>query len=444
MFHNVMNNAQLLLLANKFKHLNKRSFHEEVEDYLLTYPSTEQIDIYLNDINGGLHLKSIPVEALWDLEHGCYFPLSIYARESVVSVTQNSGPAKDDDELNRLCMPVSGTLKPRADNPQRYAQVMMTMKNTDGSPCGIEPRVILQRALAALNARGICPAAEAELEFRLDGMTAPAARPCAPSPQFPHSDAAAPVRLLAAIETQAKRQGLPLRGVTYRDGAGKFTLALYQDGDIVTVCDNLQAMKRLIGHIAGQYGRSAHFKTGLYPREGGCGLRFRVGLSNVAGENLLAAPGGGPNDAMHRALAGLLALTPASLALLAPDVGVLRRLRGGGERPFSSRREYRWRDGAWRLLCADGASRRINYALAGAGANPYLALSAILAGIAYGFDPTQQPAALEKDNAPLPLSRREALDVFHANEPLRYTLGAEFCRLWYVCKMAELKTARAA
>ena len=99
---------------------------------------------------------------------------------------------------------------------------------------------------------------------------------------------------------------------------------------------------------------------------------------------------------------------------------------------------------ALRLPCADSANQRIEYRLAGADANPYLALAVMLGGLLHGLEqPLPLPPAAngcESDNAaPLPLGQQEALALFRHSDPLRELLGPAFCTLWHTCKSAELR-----
>ena len=41
-----------------------RTFRKELEHYLQRYPDTEQLDIYLHDLNGQLRGKRLPIETL--------------------------------------------------------------------------------------------------------------------------------------------------------------------------------------------------------------------------------------------------------------------------------------------------------------------------------------------------------------------------------------------
>lgn len=102
---------------------------------------------------------------------------------------------------------------------------------------------------------------------------------------------------------------------------------------------------------------------------------------------------------------------------------------------------------ALRLPCADSANQRIEYRLAGADANPYLALAVMLGGLLHGLEhPLPLPPAAngcESDNAaPLPLGQQEALALFRHSDPLRELLGPAFCTLWHTCKAPSCAASR--
>ncbi|HGE8470763.1 TPA: glutamine synthetase, partial [Serratia marcescens] len=129
---------------------------------------------------------------------------------------------------------------------------------------------------------------------------------------------------------------------------------------------------------------------------------------------------------------------------LAPNINAFRRFRPGMHVPLRASWGHNNRTVALRLPCADSANQRIEYRLAGADANPYLALAVMLGGLLHGLEqPLPLPPAAngcESDNAaPLPLGQQEALALFRHSDPLRELLGPAFCTLWHTCKSAELR-----
>ena len=89
---------------------------------------------------------------------------------------EESGLGQRAGEPDRLCLPVPGTLRPCARDPERHAQLLLTMQNADGGACELEPRVVLQRVLKRLHERNCFPVVAAELEFYLQDPQRPPRR----------------------------------------------------------------------------------------------------------------------------------------------------------------------------------------------------------------------------------------------------------------------------
>lgn len=423
-----------------------RSFRKEVEQYLQRYPDTEHVDIYLNDLNGQLRGKRLPVAELFALDKGCYFPLSIYAMDLNGRVIEESGLGQQAGEPDRLCLPVQGTLRPCARDPQHHAQLLLTMKNTDGDACELEPRVVLQQVLKRLQAKGYYPVVAAELEFYLhDPLQQPADTSQYPTQSF---SVDAPERhhaLLNDIEHQARLQALPLTGVVAEAASGQYELNLHHSARVLEACDQILALKRLTRQIAEKHQQHACFMAKPCAQAAGSGLHFHISLQDEQGNNLLACTPGELSTTMAQVMAGMLALMPASMAILAPNINAFRRFRPGMHVPLRTSWGHNNRTVALRLPCADSANQRIEYRLAGADANPYLAVAVMLSGMLYGLEhalPLPPPACGNGDEnddaAMLPLSQQEALTLFRQCPALRENLGPAFTALWHTCKTAEL------
>lgn len=427
--------------------LPSRSFRKEVEQYLQRYPDTEHVDIYLNDLNGQFRGKRLPVAELFALDKGCYFPLSIYAMDLGGQVIEESGLGQQAGEPDRLCLPVPGSLRPCARDPQHHAQLLLTMKNADGDACELEPRVVLQQLLKRLHAKGYFPVVAAELEFYLQD---PLLQPADPGPCPTQSFSVdAPERhhaLLSDIEQQARLQTLPLTGVVAEAASGQYELNLHHSTRVLEACDQVLALKRLTRQIAEKHHQHACFMAKPCAQAAGSGLHFHISLQDEQGNNLLASLPGELSATMKQVMAGMLALMPASMAIFAPNVNAFRRFRPGMHVPLRASWGHNNRTVALRLPCADSANQRIEYRLAGADTNPYLAMAAMLSGMLYGLEHALPlpPAACgngyeNDDAAALPLNQQEALALFRQTPQLHETLGPAFAALWHTCKNAELR-----
>lgn len=423
-----------------------RSLRKEVEQYLQRYPNTEHVDIYLNDLNGQFRGKRLPIAELFTLDKGCYFPLSIYAMDLGGQVIEESGLGQQAGEPDRLCLPVPGTLRPCARDPQHHAQLLLTMTNTEGDACELEPRVVLQQVLKRLQAKGFYPVIAAELEFYLhDPRQQPADASQCPTQSF---SVDAPERhhaLLNDIEHQARLQTLPLTGVVAEAASGQYELNLHHSARVVEACDQVLALKRLTRQVAEKHHQHACFMAKPCAQAAGSGLHFHISLQDEQGNNLLTSTPGELSPVITQVMAGMLALMPASMAILAPNINAFRRFRPGMHVPLRASWGHNNRTVALRLPCADSANQRIEYRLAGADANPYLAVAAMLSGMLYGLEHSLPlpPAACgngyeNDDAAVLPLSQQQALTLFRQCPALRENLGPAFTALWHTCKTTEL------
>ncbi|EGT5710855.1 glutamine synthetase [Cronobacter dublinensis subsp. dublinensis] len=408
-------------------------FRQEVEAYLRDYPHTRHVDIYLHDLNGCRRGKRVSVESLRALAQGCYFPQSVYEMDNEGQVIAGAAAQREPD---RLCLPVSGTLRPCAGDPEHHAQLLLSMQSPDGAGCPLEPRVVLERLLATFHARGLYPVMAPEVEFYLQAADGAAPTSRCFDVDMPGRDNA----LLEAMETEARRQGLPLCGIVAEAEAGQFELNFRHSSRVVALCDRVLAARRLVHQVAEKQGYYASFMAKPRSALAGSGLHFHISLNDAQGNNLFASEEGQPNVMMRRSLSGLLALMPASVALVTPGANAFRRLRKSLNEPLFSSWGYNDRSAALRLPCADAGSQRIEYRLASADANPYLVAAAVLAGVLYGLDhPLTLPQAGSVAGLPaLPLFWPDALARFQEADWLRKQLGAPFSDAWIACKRQEL------
>lgn len=359
------------------------TFRLELKDYLYIYPDTRHVDVYLSDINGIMRGKRITVDTIFSLREGCYFPLSVYTMNGEGKMIDYGDSGNTSTEPDCLCLPVPGTLRPCARDPEHCAQLLLTMQNPDGLPCELEPRNILENILAKLHERGLYPVVAGEIEFYLINSIDDNVRSVG---CFQMDTSPAQSGFIDAIEAQALAQSLPLTGVVAEAEAGQFEINLRHSDKVVEVCENILAMKRIVRQVSDKYGHEANFMAKPFSLLAGSGLHFHISLNDSYGNNVFASPEGKPSTFMRQSLAGLLTLMPASYAIMAPNVNSYRRLRKNLKEPQFSSWGYNDRSAALRIPCSDNRNRRIEYRLAGADANPYLVMATILAGILYGLN----------------------------------------------------------
>ncbi len=432
------------------------AFQLETKAWLERHPDMQYVDILLNDLNGVFRGKRIPVAGLAKLEKGCYFPASVFAMDILGNTVEEAGLGQTLGEPDNLCIPVPDTLIPSASDPDHIAQLLLTMRNQDGTPFDVEPRNVLNHLWQQLRKRGLFPVVAVELEFYLvdkkrdaEGYIQP---PCAPGSEernmqsqvFSVDNLDHFAEVLRDIDALAKLQGIPADGALAEASPGQFEINLHHTRDVLKACDAAIQLKRLVRQVAENHGMTATFMAKPYEEYAGSGMHVHISMLDAADHNAFATDDGSDSPLLKRALAGMLDLMPASMALLAPNVNAYRRFQPDAFVPLQASWGHNNRTVALRIPCGDLENRRVEYRVAGADANPYLVMSAILAGILHGLDhqlplpPPVQGNGHEAAGISLPIRQSDALYEFEQSRALQKWLGERFSRVWYSCKHHEL------
>ncbi|MEM6160938.1 glutamine synthetase family protein [Erwinia sp. P6884] len=432
------------------------AFQQEVSAYLERHPQTQFVDILLNDLNGVFRGKRIPITNLKKLEKGCYFPASVFAMDILGNTVEEAGLGQALGEPDNICVPVEGSLIPSAADPDNLAQILLTMRNQDGTPFDVEPRNVLNHLWQQLRNRGLFPVVAVELEFYLvdkkrdaDGFIQP---PCAPgsdernrqSQVYSVDNLDHFAEVLSDIDELARRQGIPADGALAEASPGQFEINLHHTRNVLNACDHAVQLKRLVRQVAENHGMNATFMAKPYEEYAGSGMHIHISMLDAADHNAFAGDDGSDSPLLKRSLAGMIDLMPASMALLAPNVNAYRRFLPDAFVPLQASWGHNNRTVALRIPCGERENHRIEYRVAGADANPYLVVAAVLAGILHGLDnPLPLPSAVQGNGHeavgnPLPVRQSDALCEFEQSAALQQLLGGRFAYVWHSCKHYEL------
>lgn len=424
----------------------KKGFIEEVETYLKHYPQTQHVDIYLCDLNGHLRGKRIDVGCLKNLSKGCYFPLSIYAMSLDGKVIEETGLGKYIGEPDRLCEPVLGTLKPHALEPEITAQLLLSMKDDHQQDCLLEPRNILKKMLSQLQLQNYYPCIAAEVEFYLHPLREANDAEQTMSQCFDINTSDHYQDILNEIEAVAKQQSIQITGIVSESSSGQYEINLQHTTDLLTLCDQIMLLKRTIKQIANKHGLRANFLAKPEMHKAGSGMHFHMSLLDQNQRNLFSSSQGYIADTLLKAVSGLLFLMPDSMAILAPNLNSFRRFKLGNHVPLEANWGLNNRNVAIRIPCSDQENQRLEYRVAGADCNPYLALATILIGTLHGLThqldiPKQaHQLKLKSEHVLLPTEQMQALKLLKANTCLTEYLGKAFVDLWCTVKQAEYQS----
>ena len=410
----------------------------EVRAFRQRNPEVRYVDLISLDIPGHFYGKRYPIDMLEKVAAGSVLKLP----QNCVLLGVQGGLFKigdycfndgDPDAVRRL---VAGTLKPVTWEDKPLGQMLITSDGTE-QPIEFEPREVLAQVLARLARKGIHPVVAFELEFYLfdkqlrEGL-----------PQFPRdplSDDAddqpnmhierlsrfSPV--LDDMVDAAQTQGIDATVITAELGPGQFEINFGHLDDGLRAADWAALFCRSTRGVALKHGYRASFMAKPYLQHPGSGMHVHVSLYDGAGNNLLAAQQQQP---LRHAIAGCLELLPACMPIFAPNHNSFRRLGGTTNIATQASWGYEDRDACLRIPESDAKNLRIEYRLAGADANPYLVLAAILVGLERGLEAGKEPILpLNEDRnsgIAFPLDMLQAVREMQHQPQLREGLGAEF------------------
>jgi glutamine synthetase len=229
---------------------------------------------------------------------------------------------------------------------------------------------------------------------------------------------------------------IPIEGLHEETGPGVLEAAIAVD-DIVSAADKAALFKTFIKVHAQRRGRMATFMAKWSPDYPGQSGHIHVSLKNKAGKGVFHDPKGahGMSRLMRHFVAGQQALMPELLAMVASTVNSYTRLVPGFWAPTNATWGVENRTCALRVIPGSEKSQRVEYRIAAADANPYIALSAALAsglwGIEHKLEPGEPVSGNAYDRKPsakgaLPTTLWEAAQRLKASKPARALFGDAF------------------
>lgn len=410
----------------------------EVRAFRQRYPEVRYVDLISLDIPGHFYGKRYPIEMLEKVAAGSALKLP----QNCVLLGVQGGLFKigdycfndgDPDALRRL---VPGTLKPVSWESKPLGQMLITSDGTE-KPIVFEPREVLAQVLERLRGKGIHPVVAFELEFYLFDKQLREGQPQYPRDRL--SDDAddqpnmhierlsrfSPV--LDEMVEAARAQGIDTTVITAELGPGQFEINFGHLDDSLRAADWAALFCRSTRGVALKHGYRASFMAKPYLQHPGSGMHVHVSLYDAEGKNLLAA---NQQQALRHAVAGCLELLPHCMPIFAPNQNAFRRLGGTVNAATRASWGFEDRDACVRIPDSDSKNLRIEHRLAGADANPYLVLAAILVGVEQGLEAGREPiTSLNEDRnsgIDFPLEMLEAVRAMQHQPQLREGLGAEF------------------
>ncbi len=427
----------------------------EVAEFLDNNRDITHLDTVLIDLCGQAYGKRLPrahIEKLY--QNGT----PVCAAMSLVDVQGNTadpmGHGFSDGDPDAIVRPVPGRLV-RSPWATGLAQVLCEPEDAaTGKPLWFDPRTVLKQVVDRFSDLNLTPVTAVELEFYFisaerdeDGAPQAAKSPRNDRPEtagkvlsLDKMDEFAP--LIAAIETACQTQNLPTSTMISEYGPGQFEINLEHGDDPVKACDDAVLLRRCITSLARANGLDATFMSVPFPGQSGSGMHIHASLANDAG-NMFDPARKESDTKLSAAIAGLQEIHAEAMAIFAPNLNVYRRYVADNFTPVTTDWGDNNRSVAFRIPSGPASARRIEHRAAGAEANPYLVMAAVLAGIHHGLTNRLDAGARSTGNVGaevdqlLPLSLWRALDAIRNAKILPGYLGPDYCQIYAEVKQAE-------
>lgn len=424
--------------------------------WLSTQPRIDSLRTAVCDLNGVLRGKRIGVDqARKALEGGMRMPYSLVGLdiwgediEGNALVFSNGDADGITEWTGRGILPIDWTSHPTALIP-------LSLAHDDGRPFLGDPRQALAAILKRYAARGLTPVVATELEFYLFDPTSK--KPVGPvSPvtgKRLDSDAALSIDEIDAFESfihevyaSCRAQGIPVDTAIAENGVGQFEINLNHLPDALRAADDAVLFKRTVKGVARKHGFAASFMAKPYGDRAGNGLHVHFSLLDRDGINVFNDDTDRGSAMMRHAVGGLLAGMAESTLIFAPHFNSYRRLRPNSYAPTVVAWGYENRMVAIRIPGGPNKARRIEHRVAGADANPYLVLAAMLGaaliGIERRIDPGE-PIASDVGSRGLPMLPADwvsGINAFEAGSLMAELFAPEMRDAFVACKRQELNT----
>ncbi|RLQ23354.1 glutamine synthetase [Seongchinamella sediminis] len=430
---------------------------DKLQSFLDQHPQLEIFEVMLMDLCGGLRGKWVTRDKIRKVMAGrLKMPIStlafdVWGRDAEEWVF-------DGGDGDGWCAPDIRTLVPTPWLERPTGQVLMSMNNVDGSPCSYDPRYLLQGLAERFARLGLTPVMASEMEFHLlhpeeDGVGRPVHTQqdriggvLGAGQTYGIDLMEGEAELMHDIRDACAVQGLPVDTLTKESAPSQYEINLYHVNDALLAADQAMMLQRVIRGVARKHGLVATFMAKPFGDIAGNGMHVHCSLVDSEGNNVFDDGTDKGTEMLRQAIAGCLDTMAESMLLFAPNLNSYRRFRRGTHAPLAPTWGYENRTVAVRVPTDRPAATRIEHRVAGADANPYLVMAAMLAGMLHGIEnKLQAPEALEGnayEQVPPSLPRYwpNALDCFAGSRHIPAYLGSDFQKVFTILKQQELDT----
>lgn len=429
---------------------------ENAAKWLSERPEITSVRAATVDFNGVWRGKRLPVaQALKALTEGARMPLSISAVNIWGADVENNPMVFEQGDGDGFARPTGRGILPMEWTPRPTAMIPLEMWQEDGTPSPVDPRQILKQVLERYESAGLTVVCAMELEFYLvDPQSEMPISPRSPvTGRRLSGDAVLSIDeidhfegFFADVYDACAAHDISVDAAIAENGAGQFEVNLLHCPDPLKIADDATFFKRFVKGIARKHGLAASFMAKPYIDSAGSGLHLHFSVLDEDGNNIFDNGQDDGTDALRFAVQGLLDAMPESGLIFAPHLNSYRRMAPGAHAPTGVCWGYENRTVAVRIPGGPAKARRIEHRVAGADANPYLVLAAILGAALNGMGAaTPPPKPIEGDAYSVDVPQissdwAQAITLFENGKTNASIYPASFVKIFTMAKREELQT----
>jgi glutamine synthetase len=395
------------------------------------------VEVAAPDTQGHLRGKRVPIDRFFanTIDTGVSIADAMFVFDMQNDLPDNPYVNMESGYLDCRLIPDVATGRVLSHRPG-YALVFADAFDPHGHRHLLAPRNVLAAQIERCHAAGLDPVVATELEFYL----------CRPdwSPAQHHiqysslTDGLALEDCLRDMRAALQGAGLEVESSNAEYGPGQIEINIGHT-DAMTAADNTVLFKSIVKQVAVQHGWRATFMPKPWADQSGSGMHVHTSLL-AGGRNAFASSTGEPNELMRNWLAGILEHAMAISLLAAPTLNGVKRVRPYTFAPTHVHWGLDNRTVLCRCICEpDSPANRVEYRAAGADANPYLVIGAVLASGADGIERRLDPPAMSAGDmysnpgeCPALPTRLDAAVAAYRDSSLAAQLGEAFSAT-YVC-----------
>ncbi len=430
--------------------MNDKKNNDNVRDALKDYKSFYAASC---DLNGVWRGKRLPIEQLEKTLAGeMRMPISALALDIWGRDIDDSPLVYATGDQDGLCEPTGRGVLMTTTAQRKSALIPMWMNTEDGEPSPVDPRRILADAVDRAAKMGYRPVTAMEMEFYLvDSTHGMPNAPVSPITKRPlNADSILSIDELEEFQPffdevyeNADAQNVAVDTTISEAGLGQFEININHCDDPLKSADDAALFKRLIKTIAHAHKFSASFMAKPLEDAAGSGMHVHFSLLNEDGENVFANGTDEGTDILRYAVGGLLGSMIDGGLIWAPHLNSYRRLQTSSHAPTGVSWGYENRTAAIRIPGGDPKAKRIEHRIAGADANPYLVLAAIIHGAMDGIEgKIEPPNPIDGDAYALDLERLprhwiDGIRVFENSDFIKKNFSETFHEVYGIMKRQE-------